>query len=231
MITTLLLKYLCDIKGPLFGPDTSVKVEFYQNVGSFTGWHAFIWRNWTWHLNSEVNHEKYAEEWTKEHQLELVRCASALSVIQNTAAKVGELGMGGYGYLGVCLDSVAICQYAVMKKTTIFPLLLCGQPRMLIINVARKIRAGMQSQNQNTSFEAVVTNIIRAIVNLSTDVDIPPKNICDALDRIEKSMPSKSIFSLVKISRKQASELREHLQNEYYSDSGTLKQPSVSVQL
>lgn len=39
---------------------------------------------------------------------------------------------GGYGYLGVCHDSVAIVQAAMQEPVTLFPCLLAGQAEVMM---------------------------------------------------------------------------------------------------
>ena len=48
--------------------------------------------------------------------------------------------MGGYGALGVCLDSVAAIQQAIAGTCTLFPLILGGEPKMRIIEVYHNLQ-------------------------------------------------------------------------------------------
>jgi len=201
------------VKGPAFG-DAAVSVEFYQMVGSFTGWQSFVWRNWPWHLGSERWHNKsYSPDlWTPEKQLDLVRACSILSVLSNTAARDKGLVEGGYGYNGVCLDSVAIVQAAVFGQTSIFPLLFSGQARMDLLNLARKLDNKM---SPHSMYKGTLKRVVSATVNLDTDIDITPRQSIKACKRLEQTLPAHSVFKLAHKARMQANHLMRFMEREY----------------
>lgn len=51
---------------------------------------------------------------------------------------------GGYGYLGVCHDSVAVVQASMQEEVTLFPCLLAGQAESVMSRMytVRALRCG-----------------------------------------------------------------------------------------
>lgn len=59
----------------------------------------------------------------------VVRATSAIASVTNVAADRLRLPNGGYGYLGVCNDSVAAVQAALGAPVTMFPCILAGRAK------------------------------------------------------------------------------------------------------
>lgn len=69
----------------------------------------------------------------------VIKATTCLSSVINVTADRLRLPSGGYGFLGVCNDSVAMVQAALGEPVTQFPCLLAGQAKT-IIGSAVKVR-------------------------------------------------------------------------------------------
>lgn len=137
-----------------------------------------------------------------------------MSVLSNVATRDRGLVQGGYGYVGVCLDSVAIVQAAVLGggQTTIFPLLLTGQARSDLLNVARTMERRLRA---GSPWRPALTAVVQAILNLDTDVDIPPKHASGACQRLLHTLPVESVFRQTHVARRQVEALMAMMQERY----------------
>lgn len=206
------------IRGPALQGE--VATEWYQDVGSMTGWQPYVWRKWPWHLGAERWHTNcYVPEgeWTLDKQLELVRACCIVSVLSNVASRDTGLAQGGYGYVGVCLDSVAIAQAAVLGETTIFPLLLSGQARTDLLSVAHRMITNMRERDgADETMVKSTERVIGSILNLETDIDIPPRFVHAACQRLIQTLPDHSCFKLVYKATDEARKLQEFMQTSYH---------------
>jgi len=188
-------------------------VDWYQMVSSFTGFMPRIWMKRPWQFEERCSHvEKMGHDMTPKNKTELVRCCELMSIMTSVASRREGLVGGGYGYTGVCLDSVAVVQAAVFGDTSIFPMLLSGQARTDILKIA------IQAKNELAkSREAVgaLEKIINSIVHLDTDIDITPKHTKDACRRILATLPDDSMYELIGKGRKQCMEVMGHIDTHY----------------
>lgn len=56
--------------------------------------------------------------------------SSLLSLTWNPRRRLPN---GGYGYLGICMDSAAAIQQALTGQVTLFPLVLCGKVKSRVM--------------------------------------------------------------------------------------------------
>jgi hypothetical protein len=61
-----------------------------------------------------------------------MRCTSCVAAVVNKAADRLGLPFGGYGYLGVCNDSVAMVQAGLGEQVTQFPCILAGAAKVTV---------------------------------------------------------------------------------------------------
>jgi hypothetical protein len=69
-------------------------------------------------------------------ELEAARLASLNSIVCNAVASRGALLNGGYLSLSTCIDATAIVEYAVRGTTNLFPIMLQGGFRSLLVDMA-----------------------------------------------------------------------------------------------
>jgi len=100
------------------GPELDTQVRFFQGVDG-TGFFprgASAEPKWL----GRVTHGEVSGE----RALEAVRLAGALSDVIGTSARAANLYADGYGVTGVCNDSVAVVQQALMGRADQYPLLM-----------------------------------------------------------------------------------------------------------
>jgi len=192
----------CGVVLTIRGFEFPVEVEWYQNVGTFTGWHTSIYRDWPWQIGTPRFHD-----FPREKQIDILKYATFMSLLANVASVESGLAIGGYGFLGVCLDSVALLQYAVKGSSSLFPLLQAGQGRMILLQLALRINKTLGMEIGGSPLDALT----HALLELETDIDIPPKRVKPSCERMLATLPVKSVFKLVLVGRNQASDLIDYI--------------------
>jgi hypothetical protein len=77
----------------------------------------------------EVVHTAWST--TKEYKAAML-CTTAIGLVVNKAADRLGVPNGGYGYFGVCNDSVAMVQAGLGEKVTQYPCILAGAAKATI---------------------------------------------------------------------------------------------------
>lgn len=77
--------------------------------------------------NSEAAERQHTDWSTRAEFAAAMRHASCVSATINRAADRLKLPSGGYGYLGVCNDSVAMVQAGLQLPITQFPCIVAGE--------------------------------------------------------------------------------------------------------
>lgn len=185
--------------------DKPIEVDWYQDVGTFTGFMAPFSKIWPWHAPFQHAHWRNA---TKEQQvLALLACGELSAVNNELVSKLG-LAAAGYGYTGVCNDSVAIVEGATfgLDKISVFPLLLAGQARTDIIQMIKERMLSSPPQQRYA-----LERIQQAVTNMPCDIDTTPGEVKDTCRRICAMLPKEENcpFELPSIVRRQT---QEHFQ-------------------
>jgi hypothetical protein len=84
----------------------------------------------------ELAHSSWS---TVEDYKAAMRCTTCVAATVNCTADRLKLPNGGYGYLGVCNDSVAMVQASLQEEVTLFPCILAGGAKT-ILGSAIKVR-------------------------------------------------------------------------------------------
>jgi hypothetical protein len=84
------------------------------------------WNNST---SMEVQHTKWS---TMEEHRQVMKSTTVIASVVNKSADRLKLPNGGYGFLGVCNDSVAMVQAGCGCPVTQFPCILGGQAKVTI---------------------------------------------------------------------------------------------------
>lgn len=107
----------------------SFRISWYQGMEGFTGWHGGNDTDLPW--NSSPETEAKHSRWSTSS--EYARAADVTAMVANVTNRLADehnLPNGGYGYLGVCNDSVATVQAALSEPVTMFPCILAGQAKI-----------------------------------------------------------------------------------------------------
>ena len=114
--------------------------------------------------------------------------------------RIAGLSLGGYGFLGVCVDSVAAVQHALFGKCTLYPLLLGGEAKMRLLDVYHRIQLlGEQTNKACTGwkYNAEVKLLKQSIMALPCDGIVEPKAVISTVERALSSLPERSVFKAV----------------------------------
>ncbi|KAK3268841.1 hypothetical protein CYMTET_22675 [Cymbomonas tetramitiformis] len=203
-----------EVKGPLI----NFNCQYYQGVECFTGWHpnVNVSRPWCKGMNSSDRAPLTASQ-----IMQAVRLCAAAAVGANQMATRRGLLMGGYGVLGVCNDSVALIEMAVMGHTTIFPLMSHGAMRFEYIQELRQLCSELKSSEsghgqpagsgrlknrtawlnaaEQTPLDKIrlvedMELLISTTTDLPNDIQFSPKSYVATLKRMRSSLSSESPF-------------------------------------
>ncbi|PRW44238.1 Arginine repressor [Chlorella sorokiniana] len=204
------------------GPLLSFDLEWCLNVSSFTGWLPLACpkREWANGPASQIVHplaplesdpaasgassaavlEQQQQQQQQQQQCQqlrrrLVRLITAATCIADVAAQRDMLLFGGYGMLGVCLDSVALIQQAMAGCCTIFPLLLGGEAKFSLLALYR------QAAEEGWVYAAEARQLAAALGALPCDALQEPATAADAARRALACLPQRSVFSAVESCR------------------------------
>lgn len=131
-------------------------------------------------------------EWDLDNIIKGVDYASHVMNVYNYVGSKWNLPMGGYGYTGVCLDSVALLQRAIFGHTTVFPILVGGTVKVEIAQVFNLFRKHMI----DPEFAASVKVIQNALFQLPCDIVIEPHELENACERILKTIPEGTPYQI-----------------------------------
>lgn len=137
------------------GPKLDADVKFYQGI-SGTGFfpcNTVEAPGWVGHVShGEVSGEK---------ALQALRLAGDFTDVVNTTAKDKHLYAGGYGLTGVCNDSVAVVQQALLGRADQYPLLM--KDELLYAEIQRHLSTAKGAD------KAAYRALLKAIKELPSD--------------------------------------------------------------
>lgn len=147
--------------------------------------------------NSSTRHsEEYLS--TTEQRCHALRLISASTAALNCASTDGQLLLGGYGYLGVCIDSVAVIQQALANECTMYPLLLGGTAKMMLLNAYESIQKKASKAGSAWEFHKEAELLRTAMIRLPCDGIVEPSAALGTARRALACLPKKSVFKAVK---------------------------------
>lgn len=179
------------------GPLLSCSLEWCLSIAGFTGWLPRNGVDRPWQLSSVNLHSEGALD-SFDNVIKAVRLTTTSAAVLNVAATRGQMMFGGYGFLGVCIDSVAAIQKAMTGDCTLYPLILGGDAKMRLLHwyrslqqSAKDIKAG---QGYSWEYDAEASMLRSAIASLPCDGIIEPGQIGPTVRRALACLPSRSIF-------------------------------------
>ncbi|KAJ8901735.1 hypothetical protein NDN08_003941 [Rhodosorus marinus] len=181
--------FFVDCTGPLL----DFRSEFFQGIDGFTGWNAppFVLKYYQNHPEINALHGI----WSFEDMISGVKHASHIMNIYNYIATKWNLPVGGYGYSGVCLDSVALVQHSVKGETTVFPIMIGGGVKVEIAQAIQDFFDHVSAAGQN-EYKSIMRRIVSSLRQLPCDVLVEPHELEDACIRMMKTIPEKSPFKV-----------------------------------
>lgn len=160
----------------------------------FTGWLplAHVNRAWASGPGYSSTHALGAEAAAPAGRARLLRLLTAATCVLNAAGQRDRLLFGGYGYLGVCLDSAAAIQQAFAGTCTLYPLVLGGDAKAALMALYAEAAAG-----GTWSHAAEAAALQRALARLPCDAVVEPAAAAAAARRALACLPASSPFAAV----------------------------------
>ena len=143
------------------------------------------------------------------------RFMSAISAVTNSCADVDSIVVGGYGFMGVCLDSVALLQHALTGTCTMYPLFLGGAGKTSLLD------GYMEFEKQQPDYGEECAILRASLRQLPCDILVEPCHAVDAANRALASLPRSSIFASAESCKKdlvRARDFARRVQSELFSD-------------
>jgi hypothetical protein len=185
---TLMTHGACFIKieGPLF---KNVELEWCLNVTGFTGFQPVggVLRPWQADPKASVCHNVEFLS-TRENRHSAFRLMTVISCVTNLVADSNHIVLGGYGYMGVCLDSIAVLQQALTGSCTMYPLFLGGAAKMNLLDGYRMF------QDYTCEYDKETKLLMRSLISLPCDLLVEPRDAAKTARRALAALPEKSIF-------------------------------------
>lgn len=169
-------------------------------VSGFTGWLAFsqVFRPWLLGDAFCLSHPLQPSAGAAGGPVSgaaaraALRLAAASACALNAAGHRDRLFSGGYGLLGVCLDSVAAVQRAASGRCSLYPLLLGGDAKAGLIALYREAaEAGWRYAPEAAALAA-------ALRALPCDALPEPSEAASAAARALACLPERSLFAAVR---------------------------------
>ncbi len=95
----------------------------------------------------------------------------------------------GYGYVGVCVDSVAAIQQAMCGTCTLFPLVLGGEAKLSLMSLYKAAR------EQGWEYGEEAASLQAALAALPCDAIQSPCSAAGAARRALACLPHSSVFA------------------------------------
>ena len=185
---TLMTHGACFVKieGPLF---KNVELEWCLNVTGFTGFQPVggVLRPWQADPKASVYHSVEFLS-TRENRHRAFRLMTVISCVTNLVADSNRIVLGGYGYMGVCLDSIAVLQQALTGSCTMYPLFLGGAAKMTLLDGYRMF------QHHTCVYDKETSLLMRSLISLPCDLLVEPRDAAKTARRALAALPEKSIF-------------------------------------
>ena len=184
------------------GPLLSAQVDWCLSISGMTGWgpNQEIDRVWardyaarTWHAEKELS--------TSAGRRSALKLTTASSSVLNVAASEENILFGGYGSLGVCIDSVAAIQQCISGTCTLYPLILGGDAKMGLLSCYKHIRElGRKKENSSEKwkYDAEAEALVNALLQLPCDGIVDPSIAAATAQRALNCLPERSVFAGMK---------------------------------
>lgn len=180
------------------GPLLTCQLEWCLNIKGVTGWTPLngINRPWACDPRAVVRHAENALS-TAAGRHRALRLATAAATVVNFAAAEAGLMMGGYGALGVCIDSVAAIEAVLIDGgCTLYPLTLGGDAKMGLLMAYDVIEGlGAARDGGKWTYGAEATALRAAVAALPCDGLVEPTAAAATARRAMACLPERSIFA------------------------------------
>jgi hypothetical protein len=165
------------VSGPLF---EGVRIENYHNQAGFAGWISAHYWNLPW-----LHDGRFQDL----NPVKAVAVVSVLSACINSTAARMRLPNGGYGTIGVCNDSTAVVDQALLGHTNIYPLAYIGSFHYHLVKRVNEMANDWSDAKSSTTSADTCRCLHGALIDLPNDVHPIPRTFADTARRIVSSCP------------------------------------------
>lgn len=200
---TLMTHGACFVKitGPLL---KHVELEWCLNITGMTGFQPVggVARPWQQDSQAFVSHNEDVFD-TASDRRNAYRLMTVISAVTNACADADNVVVGGYGFMGVCLDSVALLQHALTGSCTMYPLFLGGAGKTSLLD------GYLEFGKDRADYSSEARILRTSLRQLPCDIVVEPSNAVDTADRALASLPPRSIFASVDSCKKDLRRAKE----------------------
>lgn len=186
----------CALELELSRGDDQLLVQWYQGTEGLCGWEPLNDQPRPWQNDRANGTVRYADATAS--QAELARLAGlteVVALVHNRVASSLQLKLGGYGPLGLCIDSVALLQQALSGTCDHYPLLLHGVWRQHLLAESLAIEPKLAAVSP--SLVAANRSYQQALDDLPIDLAHHGSQRHKAWSRLRSTLPLVSPFALV----------------------------------
>lgn len=186
----------CALELELSRGDDQLLVQWYQGTEGLCGWEPLNDQPRPWQNDRANGTVRYADAIRSEPELaRLARLTEVVALVHNRLASSRQLLLGGYGPLGLCIDSVALLQQALSGSCDHYPLLLHGIWRQYLLAESLAIEPRLAAES--AALLAANRSYQQALEALPIDLAHHGSERSNAWGRLRSTLPLVSPFALV----------------------------------
>lgn len=172
-----------------------IRLQYYQGMEGLCGWEGLndLQRPWQNDRHNGTLHY-FSEPYRGERLSAALDLCDAMALVHNLEATDRHLFHGGYGPLGLCIDSAALLQQGLEGRCEVFPVLLGGIWRE---RLHRRSQTVLASASLGEEHRAALERYQQALAALPFDGFLEGAAADRALARLRASQPSSSPFAVV----------------------------------
>jgi hypothetical protein len=175
--------------------DDTVRLQHYQGMEGLCGWEGLndLQRPWQNDRQNGTVHY-FSAPYQGERLAAALDLCDVLAWVHNLEATERHLFHGGYGPLGLCIDSAALLQQGLEGRCDVFPVLLGGLWRE---RLQRRCQTLLASAPVAQEHRAALVRYQEALAALPFDGFLQGAGADRALARLRASQPNSSPFVVV----------------------------------
>lgn len=194
-----------EIRGPLMKKGS---VQHFIAIDGLCGWHSNHNADVPW-----INDVDCGEPVHGIIAADYVRVAALQAVAMNAVATKYSLPHGGYGLTGVCNDSAAMIEYAMTRKTHVYPITLSGRFTMHNLRLTQSIKTALKEKPSMEKEVDALDRLTEAMTELKSDVSSLPSEAMDQCRRQLHCQPPEMPF----VHNKETQSILQSIQREVES--------------
>ena len=176
------------------GEDT-IRLQYYQGMEGLCGWEGLNDLQRPWQNDRQNGTVRYlGERYGGERLSEALDLCDAMALVHNLEASDRHLLHGGYGPLGLCIDSAALLQQCLEGRCEMFPVLLGGIWRE---RLQRRCELVLTSAPLDPGQRQGLERYLEALDGLPFDGFHQRTSAVAAMQRLKTCQPESSPFAVV----------------------------------